>query len=275
MNKVESYKQILDDIRIIKNLKEGFLTNFYPDIEKVNKWIKYGELYSRKINNTLLLFRKREYFFNLFYCASSKYVLDSAIRELEVTYSGKHFIVDLLGSEKNVIVLKEIFIKNNFYNYVSLCRMSKSTNYVNSTDLNTVLKTAESQHSDKIFELLNTYFDPIAEQLPYLEEIINWIELGHIKIYEKDGLILGFVIYDLIGLTSYLRYWFVHPKYRDKKIGSALLKRFFYDSKGTKRQLFWVIQSNDNAIKRYKHYGFKPENMFDIVLTNKNIKYGK
>ena len=67
--------------------------------------------------------------------------------------------------------------------------------------------------------------------------------------------------------THYLRYWFTHPDFRDKKVGSRLLRRFFEEGRDTKRQLFWVIRSNENAIKRYRHYGFAEENMFDFVMS--------
>jgi hypothetical protein len=52
-----------------------------------------------------------------------------------------------------------------------------------------------------------------------------------------------------------------------------LLNEFFSNSVGTKRQLFWVIQTNENAIKRYIHYGFNSENLYDYILTNKKIFY--
>ena len=51
------------------------------------------------------------------------------------------------------------------------------------------------------------------------------------------------------------------------------IKKYFSDSRGAKRQLFWVIKLNENAIKRYRHYGFKSENLFDVVLTNKKVCY--
>ena len=40
----------------------------------------------------------------------------------------------------------------------------------------------------------------------------------------------------------------------------------YEEGKDTKRQIFWVIRTNENAIKRYKHYGFNEENMFDYVM---------
>ena len=40
---------------------------------------------------------------------------------------------------------------------------------------------------------------------------------------------------------------------------------------GTKRQMHWVISTNDNAIKRYKHYGYIAESLYDYVLLNKKV----
>jgi ribosomal protein S18 acetylase RimI-like enzyme len=81
--------------------------------------------------------------------------------------------------------------------------------------------------------------------------------------------VAGFIIYKLIGYSLYLKYWFVHPDYRDHGIGSKLFELFLYNGSDSKQQIFWVIRSNENAIKRYKHYGFKKDNLFDFVMTNK------
>jgi len=35
----------------------------------------------------------------------------------------------------------------------------------------------------------------------------------------------------------------------------------------TKRQYFWVKTDNENAIKRYQHYGFAFEPMKDVVMA--------
>ena len=87
--------------------------------------------------------------------------------------------------------------------------------------------------------------------------------------------IVGFIIYDLYSTTLYLRYWFVDPLHRNLKIGSKLFREFRNRGKNTSRQLFWVIRSNQNAIKRYLHYGFKEENMYNYVLINNNENYEK
>lgn len=272
MNKVINYQQVLDAVNAIKESGKGFITNFYPDIIKINRWINSGDFYYSKFEDTLFLYRNNNNFINLFYCSTSKEMLSNALSIYNFKSQESLFVIDLLGKDSDIKLLKEIFKNNNFSEYVSLCRMSKNTENINET-INDNLKYAKIEHANDLLYLLNTYFDPIAEQLPSYEEILKWINERHIMIYESEGKINGFMIYDLIGLTSYLRYWFVHPEHRNAKIGSILLNNFFTESNKTKRQLFWVIQSNDNAIKRYKHYGFVPENLYDYVLTNKNIYY--
>jgi ribosomal protein S18 acetylase RimI-like enzyme len=56
-------------------------------------------------------------------------------------------------------------------------------------------------------------------------------------------------------------------------MGSLLLRSWLHKSSYSARQIFWVIQSNQNAIDKYKHYGFTEEDMIDIVLINKNLQY--
>jgi len=117
-----------------------------------------------------------------------------------------------------------------------------------------------------IRHLLHTYFDEQTEQIPYDEELEDYARQSHVLVCEKQDQMAGFLIYELNASTLYLRYWFALPDFRDRKVGSRLLRRFFEEGKDTKRQLLWVIRTNENAIKRYKHYGFKEENMYDYIM---------
>ena len=115
-------------------------------------------------------------------------------------------------------------------------------------------------------DMLHTNFDPLSEQLPCYEEILDFISRKGVLVYKEKGKVYGFIIFELNGQTLYLRYWFVLPEYRDLKIGSRLFNEFMRAGHATKRQLFWVIGSNENAIKRYRHYGFEVERLYDYVL---------
>lgn len=135
------------------------------------------------------------------------------------------------------------------------------------------VRNASLQDIAIIEEMLNLYFDPIAEQLPDTYDLLNWVRNNAIIVYEEENKILGFIIYDLKASTLFLRYWFVKPNYRDLRIGSKLFNEFLLRGKDTQRQMFWVIRSNENAINRYLHYGFKEEFMYNFVYINKPLKY--
>jgi ribosomal protein S18 acetylase RimI-like enzyme len=169
-----------------------------------------------------------------------------------------------------------IFKEHHFNVYSSLIRMNcvgkRSHTVPAESDK---VRNAETDDLFAVNQLLTTYFDPFAEQLPDTSDLIGWIKNNSIIVYKERDKVVGFIIYDLTESTLYLRYWFVHPDFRDKKIGSQLFKEFLARGKNTQRQLFWVIRSNENAIKRYRHYGFEEEKMYNYVLTNKKIKYEK
>ena len=106
----------------------------------------------------------------------------------------------------------------------------------------------------------------ITTSLKELEDFAERLQLLVIKDGDK---LCGFLIAEIIGVSWYLRYWYTSQDYRNQGIGAKLLKTSLLMAGETKRQMFWVISDNDNAIKRYEHYGFKRENMNDYVLIKK------
>jgi ribosomal protein S18 acetylase RimI-like enzyme len=274
MDKVFYFNDIQDIIKKIKGLNTGYITNFYLEVDRINALINKNQFYKKIIGNTAFFFKDDYEFIHLFYCSSSIDELDKSLTRLRTEMDKYHLVVDIIGKQPNIQSIAYLFKMNGFFEYTVLNRMSRISiqDMAVKSQLNLKID-ADSTNCKQIFDLLHQYFDPIAEQLPDLDEIKNWAKSNHLLFVEENGEISGFVIFDLIGVTSYLRYWFVHPKHRNKKIGSILLNEYFKRSEETKRQIFWVIQSNDNAIKRYLHYGFQSENLYDIIVTNNNIKY--
>jgi len=273
MDKPTSFLDIQNSIRIVKEYKKGFITNFYPEVDKINTWIDNGQFHLEIMGDTVFFFREKMEYSYLFYCSTTAEALSHSLFELKSMMAGMHLVADLIGKKPDVQSVVDAFEANGFFKYTILNRMTRNSSLDEQRNFYSEIKKANMSHAKVIFDLLYQYFDPIAEQLPTQEEISEWIKSNHLLIFEENIAILGFIIFDLTGITSYLRYWFVHPQHRNKKIGSALLNAYFENSNGTKRQLFWVIQTNDNAIKRYKHYGFVSENLYDFVVTNRNAHY--
>lgn len=188
--------------------------------------------------------------------------------------SQKILITELVGRKKDLNHVQDVLNKVGFSEYTSLIRMSKPK-HLKDTIESENLHQLSIEKKDELFHIFNNFFDKFAEQIPSLEELELLINNNCVYYYTDDQKIQGFIIFETSGYTSHLRYWFVHPDHRNKNIGSQLISRFFNSDDAVKRELFWVIESNENAIKRYKHYGFMEENLHNLILINRNLKYEK
>lgn len=265
MQKVHSFEDLQRQVSEIRSLRLGFVTNFFPDPIKNGVWIKKGDCYTERVNNTLFIVRQSPSFWNVFYCSTAIDELGKDIEVFQHQSSKVSLMYDIVGRDVQCQPLVELFRSKGCREATSLVRMTRMTTLMDYTPDCSIRKAVEND----IFlvgQLLHTYFDEHTEQIPYDEELMDYARLGHVLVCEEDGKIAGFLIYEMNATTLYLRYWFTHPDYRDRKVGSRLLRQFFEDGKSTKRQLFWVIRTNENAIKRYRHYGFAEENMFDYVM---------
>jgi len=275
MTQINSIAQIQGLISKVKERKKGYLTNFFLDMAKTSIWINLGLLEFEEIGETVFICRKNEGFNHLFIVTTSIAALANDLpcfisKRKEVIY-----VTDIVGKLADISAVYDVFVCNNFFQYTSLVRMSRIVNEPADEAFNkSCVFIADREKGVEVYKQLHEYFDACAEQLPLIEEINAWVEANRVIIYSDDAkTVQGFVIYELTGQTSYLRYWFVHPDHREKKIGSALLRKYFADSRGAKRQLFWVIETNSNAIKRYEYYGFRQEALFDKIMVNKDIRH--
>lgn len=272
MNKVNSIEQIVELVSKIRNLRKGFLTNFYLDSFKHDIWIKNNSLFFEEYGETLFFIKHNNGFWNIFYTTSNIEELNNALNILIQIYSSQLMITDIIGNDEQCLLINDCFKRNSFQHYNNLVRMSKLTQEILEFSPNHNVSYANIDDANIVLSILNRYFDPLCEQIPYIEELYQFAKDNKILLYKENEQILGFVIYEMNKSTLYLRYWFVHPDHRDKKIGSTLLNHFFYEGRQTRRQLFWVLSENENAIKRYRHFGYSEEKMYDYVLIkNKKI----
>ena len=273
MKLVTDIDDVTNAYNFAKEFKKGFNTNCFITTELFNKLIKNRVLFEIYIGEVAFFFKKNDGFLNLYYYAASIDELAIALPQLIENIKDETVLVDLVTKDE-ICKDKLLFEENGFNVYTTLIRMSRLENRSHGEGLDSAkVRNAVSKDAVAVQALLTTYFDPKAEQLPDLDDLLVWIQQNNIIIFEEQGKVVGFIIYNLKTTTIYLRYWFVLPGFRDLKIGSQLFKEFLYRGKGTQRQLFWVIRSNENAIKRYLHYGFKEENMYNFVLVNKHVKY--
>ncbi len=280
MEKIESIAQLQELILYVRNMRQGFVTNFYLDEAKHGAWIETGQfLYDKFEDTVLLLFdhedpRSENYFTNLFYISTS---IESVIKHLKVyreTYDYDWYVMDIVerkveSRESRVKSATEQFLEMGAHHKATLERMTRIGNPIGDWSLvigDSRVVFAQPEDAEGIDKILHGNFDEKLEQLPLVSELKQMIADKHILKCVIDGQIAGLLLFELNASTLYLRYWLTLSEYRNNGVGGALLKRFFYEGRDTKRQILWVREDNANAIKRYEHYGFAKENMLDNIL---------
>ena len=124
----------------------------------------------------------------------------------------------------------------------------------------------------EILELLEGSFDRFSDQLPQSPKSklpSKQPDLLHRSQTDKLGALVHF---ETQGLTSTVRYWTVHPECRDQGLrsrGSSGI--ILHCTRPVKRFVLWVRADNENAVRRYVHFGYAPDGLVDNVLANQLI----
>lgn len=264
-----SYSNIKSELFRLKS--KEMKTNFFMTELQFNQLLSEQKIQAFKSESACFLLTEDFGFKRLYFIVSNAAELKSFLEFLNKD-SEEEISVEAAGNSGYLADLKEIFLQNGFFEYSSMVRMSKVRKDVEEVSYENIhLLTLDKK--EEFHGLYKKYFDKFVERIPANEDIDGFIENQNAYYFSDNNKIQGFIVFENHGITSHLRYWFVHPDYRDKKIGSKLIQLFFNMGNNVKRELFWVIKSNENAIKRYKHFGFVEEDMHNLILINRNKKY--
>ena len=217
MKKVDSIEQLQQMSAEIRSLHRGFITNFFLDPVKHRLCITKGDCHTDRIGSTLFIIRQSLTFWNVFYCSTTLEDFSHDLSEFMVEHSGVTMMFDIVGRDIQCQPVVEIFRDKGCKEATSLVRMTRMTTPMEYTADSTI-RLATEQDIPVVSQLLHTYFDEQTEQIPYDEELLDYARQGHVLVCEENGKMAGFLIYELNATTLYLRYWFTHPDFRDKKV---------------------------------------------------------
>ena len=263
MTRILSYEQLLQQVNEVR--RQRFTTNFFLDKEKHSVWIASGDCLTEMVGNTLFIIRLGGDFCNVFYSSTTLEQLSVDLRLFLSMHADQTMMFDVVGRNNQCLPLVEDMKRLGGKETTSLVRMTRISEPLDYIADSRIRKATEKD-IPQVSHLLHAFFNAQTEQIPYDEELCSYARQEHVLLYEDHGQVAGFLIYEQNNTTLYLRYWFTRPEFRNSGVGSRLFRHFFEEGKVTKRQLLWVIRTNENAIKRYRHYGFHEENMFDYVL---------
>jgi ribosomal protein S18 acetylase RimI-like enzyme len=266
MLKVTSFDQIQGFVRDIRAQRSGYVTNFYWDPQKHPYWIAESALAFDRSEHCILMWHPSDRFVSIFYIATS---LEAVAERLQVLPKGSPWIADVV-CKGDGIVEQEAFKAMGFETYQHLYRMMHAGRMIGDDwTPDARVQIGSDDDAVLVWDIFQRDFDPLAEQLPSLKEIRDFAARKELLVIKTNERIAGFLIYQMAGSTWYLRYWYTSPVCRNQGIGAGLLKTALLEGADSKRQIFWVIADNENAIKRYEHYGFRREDMNDYVMIKR------
>lgn len=271
---VENPQFVLGRTDTAKSISRSIETNLYAGKDSLENWIRAGLLFHEEVGRTSFFFKKDADFFHLFYVSSSRDDLGQGLAGLagrpEILTAD---VVTKMSAEAPVL---DVFRERGFHVHNTLVRMCRTgIPGGEAQGPSDDVRLAKAGDVGRIHGVLNQNFDRFAEQIPSIGEIAEDVGREKFLLVDKSGIIAGLVHYELTGLTSHLRRWFVDPHFRGQQVGSRLLRRYFSMSGKATRFILWVLRSNENAIGKYMHYGYRVDDLTDTIFINKETKsYG-
>lgn len=247
----------------------GFQTNFFPVQTKLQCWIDHAELFAEQRNGASFFFRKDREFWRLYFCAASGAALQ---RELAAApwLKTERLMTDLVGNQESLAALCPVLEAANFRRYTVLQRMTRPGRLESATADSGVDYAAEAD-CHEIAKVIENSFDHYSEQLPAIYEIESAIRNRQILVAKRDSRVAGLLFFETQGFASVIRFWVVTEEYRSLRVGSALMQHYLKTHAAIRRFTLWVNANNEDAIGKYRRYGYVPDGLMDCVLAGELI----
>lgn len=266
MEVVQDERDIYQNISAVKQGATQFLTNFYLTGFKLKELIDDKKLFMINKTNNVFFLRENDGFYNLYFCSGNKDYLDESLTKYlnNITLP---IVSDLIGAEKSIKDVKDIFVKNNFNHHTTFFRFYRTNNDNDILYPTDDILFAKQEDAQGVYSIISSNFDKYIHHLPAFQEIEDLIKLNYVLIKKEGNKIVGLYIFDKTGLSSTSRYIYVDKNYRGQKIAAKLKKKYFMECEEIKRFILWVEESNIPVINmEEKHWGYNLDKLIDFIM---------
>lgn len=262
-------QSVYDAISRVKAGASGFCTNFYPTPSKLEGWIARKQLWSVDSDAVVFFLRQECDFWHLHFCARDPEALQEALIELPELRTEK-IVSDLIGGSNNLLPTME---QAGLRRYKQLLRMTRVAQQETASDdpWREQIVFAGEPDADAVLGLIQSAFDRYAKQIPSPEEIREAIRSFQILTLKLGNQIAGLLHFETHGATSTLRFWTVAQRFRDRRVGGALMRHYLASQSAVRRFVLWVDVGNDDAIRKYRRYHYDNDGVSDDILANECI----
>ena len=261
---VDDISKIRQIIGRVKSLGRGLNTNFFPNTAANRQWIEQQSLFSCTVGDISLLIHTTPEVSEIYYFSPADISPEDAINSISEKIVGPA-IVEVIKRDKTPAFSFPVEMIIQRY-YVVTTEIKNLPLTHQSTNIVTV---SSDEYLSEIHRLLTTEFNPVAERIPSVEQLKALGDNNCIYVAGTPEKIEAFVIAERNHAFNHLRYWWVSSNQRGKGIGSSLLRKYLMDGADCQKSILWVDLLNSTAINAYRHFGFSPENLYDIIYRIK------
>ncbi len=267
---VQDGTALLEALERVRPTGTGPVTNWFATPERIDFWIARNSLTLLQGDRALLILRRERGFQRVYHSAADIEALSAVLRYFggELAASGI-LTTDLIGRSVDVEPVASIYRESGFANHNCLVRMIRMAASEEIAESEPNVEFAEATDVAAVADFLGRLLDPYTDQIPDEDEIREAAAGRKIILVRRGESVNGLILFETMGLTSHLRYWYVDSSARNKGIGASLIRQFFRLSMGSKRLILWVVGDNSDAISRYRHYGFLPETLVDRIMIRR------
>ncbi|HVV00535.1 MAG TPA: GNAT family N-acetyltransferase [Verrucomicrobiae bacterium] len=273
MKVVETVDEVFEAIQRVKERSGAApATNFFPARPKLENWVSRREFLTAGKGETVAFFRKDRGFLHLYFVAGTLESLDEFLKDAEFLRENR-LAADLIGAGASLPPMSRVLEASGFAPYRTLIRLARSgaspvppANHPGTDEGKIEFATAKDAAA--VQELLEANFDAYADQLPLPYETDAAIAARQVLVCREGGKIAALLHFETQGVTSTVRYWLTSPEFRDRGLGSKLLKHYLNTQASARRFTLWVGAGNENALMKYAAFGYTADGLKDEILLN-------
>jgi len=245
----------------------GYATNLFAPPTETARWIAARALSLLQEERALLVLRRDAGFHRLYHVASDAPALSAALGSLCAAMPEAMLVTDLVGKRESLGAVVDAHLLHAFLPHARLQRMYRLVEpSADDGRIDPDVVQAGPGDVHRVRALMQRQLDPYSEQIPDLDQLRDAVAKGSVLVVSRGPELAGVLVHDTVGFTSTLRYWHVDERFRNQGVGARLIKTFFGLCRDSKRILLWVIAGNDDAIARYRHYGFRDDALVDDIM---------
>ena len=267
---VQNRAALLEALERVRRAGAGPATNWFATAERTDYWIRHNSLSLLQGARALLIVRRDRGFHRVYHCAVDLEALSAVLRSSSADLAAHGILtVDLIGRPPDLEPVAGIYRESGFADHNCLVRMIRMAASEEVAESEPDVEFAGPADVAAVAAFLGRLLDPYTDQIPDEDEIREAAARRNIILVRRGESVGGLLLFEAMGLTSHLRYWYVDHATRNQGIGARLIRQFFRLSSGSKRLILWVVGDNADTIAKYRHYGFRPETLVDRIMIRR------